>query len=58
MNLFRSEEHARNWSRFDADYEPRPLSFYLELFSRENFKARGRDDYLSWRAEQAAQQGG
>jgi hypothetical protein len=52
MNRFRSEEHARNWSQFDPNYDPQPLSYYLELFSREQFKARARPDFISWRASQ------
>ncbi len=50
MNLFRSEEHARNWSQFNPEYEPLPLSEYVERFSGPAFRARGRDDYMSWRA--------
>ena len=52
MNLFRSEEHARNWAQFDPDYDPQPLSFYLDMFSREQFRARARPDFISWRASQ------
>ncbi len=54
MNLFRSEEHARRWKDFDADFESnlQPLSFWLERFSAEGFRARSRDDYISWRAAQ------
>ncbi len=53
MNLFRSEEHARNWSQFDAAYEEnlKPLSYWLDRFSAERFRARSRLDYFSWRAE-------
>ncbi len=54
MNLFRSEEHARNWAHFDSDFEDnlRPLSYWLERFSAEGFRARSREDYMSWRARQ------
>ena len=54
MNLFRSEEHARNWARFDPAMQEhlRPLSHYLERFSGDQFRARGRPDYISWRAAQ------
>jgi hypothetical protein len=50
MNLFRSEEHARNWSLYDpatAD-NLQPLTHYLDRFSGERFKERGRKDYISW----------
>jgi len=55
MNLFRSEEHARNWSQFDADYETnlKPLAFWAERFSAERFKARARPDHFSWCAANA-----
>ena len=50
MNLFRSEEHARNWSGFDAGMERtlRPVTFWGEVFSNEMFRFRGRPDYISW----------
>ena len=52
MNLFRSEEHARNWVSYDPEFEDnlRPLSYWLERFSAGQFRARGRPDYISWRA--------
>lgn len=56
MNLFRSEEHARNWAQYDpgmAD-QLQPLEHYLALFAREMFRARTRPDFISWlRAAQA-----
>jgi len=54
MNLFRSEEHARNWAQFDSVFEDNlhPLSYWLERFSAEGFRARSREDYISWRARQ------
>ena len=54
MNLFRSEEHARNWSDFNSDFEDslQPLSYWLDRFSAEMFRARNREDYISWRAQQ------
>jgi hypothetical protein len=57
MNLFRSEEHARNWSQFDPAYDEnlKPLSHWLERFSAERFRARARPDYFSWRAAQQQQ---
>ena len=50
MNLFRSEEHARNWSFFNPDFEKtlKPLSFWADLFSGLIFRARGRSDFISW----------
>jgi hypothetical protein len=50
MNLCRSEEHVRNWSRFNAEYEQglAPLSFWVERFSAPLFRERGRPDYISW----------
>jgi hypothetical protein len=53
MNLFRSEEHARNWSQFDPAYvsDLKPFSFWADRFSADRFKARGRADHFSWCAE-------
>lgn len=50
MNLFRSEEHARRWTKFTPDFEKnlKPLSFWLEVFSGEMFRARSRPDFISW----------
>jgi len=50
MNLFRSEEHARNWSSFNPAMGKyiKPLSFWDDLFSGLTFRSRGRPDYLSW----------
>jgi hypothetical protein len=56
MNLFRSEEHARNWSGFNPVLEKsiKPLSFWNEIFSGLIFRSRGRSDYMSWlRTDQA-----
>jgi hypothetical protein len=46
MNLFRSEEHARNWSEFLENLKP--LSFWIERFSNEMMRNRGRPDFMSW----------
>jgi hypothetical protein len=56
MNFFRSEEHARNWSQYNPEFEEQlqPLAFYAERFASEMFRARTRTDFMSWRAEQAA----
>ena len=50
MNLFRSEEHARRWAKFNPDFEKnlKPLSFWLEVFAGEMFRARNRTDFISW----------
>jgi hypothetical protein len=58
MNLFRSEEHARDWSSFNPDYVKtlKPLSFWADLFSNPIFRFRGRLDYISWlRTDEAKQ---
>ena len=50
MNLFRSEEHARNWDGFEPDMERTllPVTRWAEIFSNPFFKERGRSDYISW----------
>ena len=50
MNLFRSEEDARNWTRWDDSmaYMLKPLSRWAEIFSNPIFRERGRNDYVSW----------
>ncbi len=60
MNFFRSEEHMRNWAQFDPDPAVSvimPLAGWMERFSREQFKARLRTDYVSWLKAFRAQQG-
>jgi len=49
MNLFRSEEHARNWSGFKADTEEGivPLPEMVSLFSGSFFSRRMDPDYMS-----------
>lgn len=59
MNLFRSEEHARRWSRFDPEWEHllQPVASWIERFSGDMFRERGRADYITWyTAWRAAQQ--
>jgi hypothetical protein len=53
MNLFRSEEHVRNWAQFDASNEEGIIAFndLLKLFSCDNFRKRLEPDYLSRRKE-------
>ena len=50
MNLFRSEEHARNWPEFKPYIleSLKPLSFWLER--KEMMRNRGRHDFISWYA--------
>ncbi len=50
MNLFRSEEHARNWSDFAEDMAPSllPISEWADIFANPFFRQRGREDYISW----------
>jgi hypothetical protein len=57
MNLFRSEEHARNWAAFNPDNENslKPVSFWIDLFAGLTFRSRGRSDYLSWLKTEEAQ---
>ncbi len=58
MNLFRSEEHARRWARFNPEYEEglQPVAAWIERFSGAMFRERGRPDYISWLTEWRAAQ--
>ena len=49
MNLFRSEEHVRNWSGFKADTEEgiNKLADVVGLFSVNFFTKRLEPDYVS-----------
>ena len=49
MNLFRSEEHVRNWSGFKADTEEGivPLLDVAGLFAGDFFTKRLEPDYAS-----------
>jgi len=49
MNLFRSEEHIRNWSGFKSGTEEGiiDLSVLAKLFSVDTFTRRLDPDYLS-----------
>jgi hypothetical protein len=53
MNLFRSEEHVRNWAQFDPDNQDGMISLtdLLNLFSCELFRRRMEPGYFSHRAE-------
>ena len=57
MNLFRSEEHARNWSGFESEMEGflKPVAAWADIFSNPFFSERGRADYLSWMQTEAGQ---
>ena len=48
MNLFRSEEHVRNWTRYDAGSVDgtMTLSDYAQLFGVSLFRERLAPDYL------------
>jgi hypothetical protein len=49
MNLFRSEEHARNWHGFKPEAEGGLLTLaqIMEAFSAPMFRARGGADYIT-----------
>jgi len=58
MNLFRSEEHMRNWAHFNPDSAEAslPLNDEVTLFSTEAGKHRLDGDYISqWLPKQAAE---
>ena len=50
MNLFRSEEHALNWERYDETTAStlRPVSDWADIFANPFFRERLRGDYISW----------
>ncbi len=57
MNLFRSEEHARNWDGYNEAMASAlmPVSEWADIFSNPFFRERGRPDYMSWmRSEDGA----
>ena len=57
MNLFRSEEHIRNWAGYKADSDEgiTPLPDMLKLFSGPYFKRRLDRDYVSHMREYAVE---
>jgi hypothetical protein len=57
MNLFRSEEHARNWSSFDAASEDAimPVADWAQVFAGPLFRKRLDPDYLSNMREYAVE---
>jgi len=50
MNLFRSEEHARNWEGWSDAMAASlmPVAEWADIFSNPFFRERGRSDYISW----------
>jgi hypothetical protein len=48
MNLFRSEEHLKNWSLYDPESADgtMPLADYATLFSVSLFRERLQPDYV------------
>ena len=59
MNLFRSEEHVRNWSGFKPDTEEGiiPLDDLVTLFSGNYFRRRLDEDWVSRSREYAIELG-
>ena len=55
MNLFRSEEHLRNWASFvqGTDEGITPLPDMVKLFSGPYFKRRSDPDYVGHMFEYA-----
>jgi hypothetical protein len=55
MNLFRSEEHIRNWPRFDPASEEGIISLQdlVKLFSGNYFRRRMDQDWVSRSGEYA-----
>ncbi len=49
MNLFRSEEHVKNWASYDPISAESiiPVAGYAQVFSGSLFKNRLTPDYLS-----------
>ena len=49
MNLFRSEEHIRNWARYDpaAEQGILPLENIVRVFSEKMFQKRLDPNYVS-----------
>jgi hypothetical protein len=55
MNLFRSEEHVRNWAQFEPGTEEGllPLDDLLKLFSGSYFRKRLEPNWVSHSQEYA-----
>jgi hypothetical protein len=57
MNLFRSEEHARNWDEYTESMASSlmPVTEWADIFSNPFFRERGRPHYITWtRSEDGA----
>ena len=56
MNLFRSEEHAKNRSKYEPESADGilPLAQWAEIFSTPLFRNRMQADYLSQRGDNLA----
>jgi hypothetical protein len=56
MNLFRSEEHVKNWSKYEPESEDGilPLADWARIFSEPLFRNRMQTDYLSQRGDNLA----
>lgn len=56
MNLFRSEEHAKNWFRYEPESEDgiMPVEHWAKVFSGPMFRERLRPDYISLGGEGGA----
>lgn len=57
MNLFRSEEHIRNWAEFNEGTEEGivPLGNLVKLFSGSYFRKRLDPDWVSHQREYAGE---
>lgn len=55
MNLFRSEEHARNWDGYEKEMSSsiRPVTEWADIFSNSYFRQRSRSDFVSWTRSEA-----
>lgn len=55
MNLFRSEEHARNWDGYTESMASSvmPVAEWADIFANPFFRERGRPDYISWTRSEA-----
>jgi len=55
MNLFRSEEHARNWSGFSDEAGLLPLEAVRAIWSTSAYRERLNGHYISRMADYAAE---
>jgi hypothetical protein len=54
MNLFRSEQHARNWREWNEElnWTLQSGAWWAETFSMPIFRNRARTDFVSWLAQE------